>query len=141
MIGLLCFVLAVLAWPFRSKLRLEPVETIACSFAICASRKSLATISAFTASRASPPQAATAWLAAASRSSATGVFGSTEVGLLQCSKGYSVEPHRLKDIDNAPGDLIPALQNFLTVAIFPNGSACHGTIDGCACCVEWCHGD
>jgi hypothetical protein len=52
------------------------------------------------------------------------------------SKGYSVEPHRLKDTDNAPRDLIPALQNFLTVAIFPNGSACHGTIDGCACCVE-----
>ena len=37
--------------------------------------------------------------------------------------------------------LVPALQNFLTVAIFPNGSAYKGTIEGCACCGESCHGD
>src|SRR6266550_2190186 len=35
---------------------------------------------------------------------------------------------------DASGNLAPVLQNSLTVAIFPNGSACQGTIEGCACC-------
>ena len=41
-----------------------------------------------------------------------------------------------KGIDDAPGKLVPVLQNFLNVAIFPNGGACHGPIEDCACCVE-----
>ena len=39
-------------------------------------------------------------------------------------------------IDDAPGKLVPVLQNFLNVAIFPNGGACHGPIEDCAWCVE-----
>ena len=41
-----------------------------------------------------------------------------------------------KGIDDAPGKLVPVLQNFLNVAIFPNGGACHGPIEDCAWCVE-----
>lgn len=41
-----------------------------------------------------------------------------------------------KGIDDAPGKLVPALQNLLSVAIFSNGGACHGPIEDYACCVE-----
>ena len=40
-----------------------------------------------------------------------------------------------KGIDDAPGKLVPALQNFLSMAIFSGGDACHGTVEDCACCV------
>jgi hypothetical protein len=39
-------------------------------------------------------------------------------------------------IDDAPGKLVPTLQNFLSEAIFSNGSACHRIIDDRACCME-----
>ena len=43
-----------------------------------------------------------------------------------------LDPRRIV-YHHASGNLAPALQNFLTVAIFPNGSGCQGTIEGCAC--------
>jgi hypothetical protein len=62
--------------------RAYPFDTSANSAFTCASKNSLATISAFTASRASPPQAAMAWsVATSSRSASACGLGATSCGI------------------------------------------------------------
>jgi hypothetical protein len=62
-----------------------PVDTAARSSVICASKKLLATMSALTALRASPPQAVIASSAAVSISSGAGVDSSGEPDIVGCS--------------------------------------------------------